>query len=94
MKNQEQIPIQGTKKESNQNQNTKEEDVFVREKIDKVKKLNEELNNKVYTKEEIKSNQNQKKEKKEKIGMKLMLANTIIASFIIIIIVFHLKGYF
>lgn len=92
MKNKEHIQIE-TANEANQNEDVKEEDVFVREKIERAKKLGEELNNKVYSKDEIETIQKQKKKKPQKIGMKVMLINTIIASFAVVFIVFHLKGY-
>lgn len=92
MKNQNHIPLPKTE-DTKQNKNINEEDVFIREKIAQVRKLNDELTNKVYTKEEISAAQNQKKKKKEKIGMKVLLVNTIIASFAVVILVFHLKGY-
>ena len=93
MKKKEQIPVLKTN-DALQNKKTKEEDVFIREKIEETRKLNDELQNEVYSKEELNTMKNGKKKKKEKVGLKLMLINTIIASFAVVIIVFHLKGYF
>lgn len=92
MKNKGQVPVKG-KEEVPQNKKIREDDVFIREKIEETKKISDELNNEIYTKEEL-SAKNKNKKKKQNIGLKLMMINTIIASFAVVILVFHMKGYF
>lgn len=92
MKNKGQVPVQG-KEEVPQNKKIREDDVFIREKIEETKKISDQLNNEIYTKEEL-SAKNKNKKKKQNIGLKLMMINTIIASFAVVILVFHMKGYF
>ena len=82
--------LEKDKNQSNEEEDQNIEDEAVEKQIKEVRNIQKEL----YSIDVSKDGKAVVKRKKESIAGKVLMINTILASILVIIIVFHLKGYF